>query len=251
MLKSLKEVVPYSGASRSSRAIVPERIESFSPASLPTTRISVPTRARSGASCERLDLHEADLGRIEAEESRNRAPDRGTRPGRRPPRCSGRPPRPSTGAGVTTCRFVRMRPCSASTTKPVAVDVPGVDVVEGARRADAQDDDGAAPRDRASSARRGLGSARGRRPRPADEPILIEATPSAQSDAAIRIACPDSPPVDPLQRVAIAALSPFGSPRAGAPRSGQDPVEILLHVFAEDVDLEVARRRRPEAPRAS
>jgi hypothetical protein len=29
---------------------VPARIESFSPASLPITRISLPTRARSGAS---------------------------------------------------------------------------------------------------------------------------------------------------------------------------------------------------------
>ena len=32
------------------------------------------------------------------------------------------------GPGCTTCRFVKIKPCSASTTKPVACDAPG-DVV--------------------------------------------------------------------------------------------------------------------------
>jgi hypothetical protein len=42
--------MPYSGASRSSLAIVPARIESCSPALLPMTRISRPICAPSGYS---------------------------------------------------------------------------------------------------------------------------------------------------------------------------------------------------------
>jgi hypothetical protein len=41
---------PYSGAFRSSLEILPAKIDSFSPASLPTTLISSPTLAKSGRS---------------------------------------------------------------------------------------------------------------------------------------------------------------------------------------------------------
>ena len=48
-LKSLYVKSPYSGALRSRREIDPARIESFSPASFPTTRMSSPTFVRYGA----------------------------------------------------------------------------------------------------------------------------------------------------------------------------------------------------------
>jgi len=48
-LKSLYVKSPYSGALRSRREIDPASIESFSPASLPTTRMSSPTFVRYGA----------------------------------------------------------------------------------------------------------------------------------------------------------------------------------------------------------
>src|SRR5438105_5655795 len=51
-----------SGARRSKRASVPARIESFSPASLPTTRISRPTFARSGLrGISRSEEHTSEL----------------------------------------------------------------------------------------------------------------------------------------------------------------------------------------------
>ncbi len=64
MLKSLYLPTPYSGASRSSRASVPARIDSCSPASLPTTRISVPTRAPSGYSGSAAGRDVTQLERI-------------------------------------------------------------------------------------------------------------------------------------------------------------------------------------------
>ena len=42
---SLYLLAPYLGTLRSSRARMPDRIDNFSPASLPITRIAIPTRA--------------------------------------------------------------------------------------------------------------------------------------------------------------------------------------------------------------
>src|SRR6516225_6947059 len=57
--------MPYSGASRSSRASVPASIDSCSPALLPTTRISRPICA-PWIQLQRLGLDEAQLLRVVA-----------------------------------------------------------------------------------------------------------------------------------------------------------------------------------------
>ena len=119
MLKSLYPFALYTGASRSRRAMVPARMLIFSPLSFPTTRISIPTAAASGASgtsLSSMNLRSAGSNRMNPKSwmgSRYRG-------------CTFTSSRfrntasAVMGPVLTTCRLVRMIPRRASTTNPVA-----------------------------------------------------------------------------------------------------------------------------------